>query len=165
MNRTQNTPIETYARHETDAKRRNRTASLQKERPHHGAPFRITNPGRNSVGITAKKRKPEVNPQSPITAPTLENAPLAIPTCGIETQDIASRPVWRSAANSRREPNAKHHNRNALAAQTGSHAPNSEFRIAPPFPPRALTPVPELKPAKRSLSPAHNSLSYNPRQR
>ena len=42
-------------------------------------------------------RKPEVNPQSPITARQPENALMAITTHGgIGTEHIASRPVWRS---------------------------------------------------------------------
>ena len=35
-----------------------------------------------------------------------------------------------------------------------------EFRITPAVSPRAQSPVPALKPARRSLSPAHNSLSH-----
>ena len=48
--------------------------------------------------------KPEVNPQSPITARQPENARMAITTHGgTGTQPPASRPVWRYAANSRRD--------------------------------------------------------------
>ncbi len=36
----------------------------------------------------------------------------------------------------------------------------SEFRISPAVPPRAQTPVPALKPARRSIAPAHNPLSH-----
>ena len=48
--------------------------------------------------------KPEVNQPSPITARRLENARPAITTHGgTGTQHSASRPVWRYAANSRRD--------------------------------------------------------------
>ena len=48
--------------------------------------------------------KPEVNRRSPITAQSHENALKAIPTHGgIGTERRASRPVWRYAANSRRD--------------------------------------------------------------
>ena len=55
---------------------------------------------------------PEVNLIKPDNRPTLRECTKAIPTHGgIETQPPASRPVWRSAANSRREPNIRHRNR------------------------------------------------------
>ena len=61
---------------------------------------------------------PEVNQPSPITARRLENALRAISTHGgLGTQHPASRPVWRYAANSRREPNARHSNRTARPAE------------------------------------------------
>ena len=50
------------------------------------------------------------------------------------------------------------------ARKRSTPRPNSEFRIPnspPPFPRAHNRPVPELKPAKRSLSPAHNSPSCN----
>ena len=74
---------------------------------------------------------PEVNQPSLITARRLENARMAISTHGgIGTQHPASRPVWRYAANSRRDraqntptgtyarrkPNARHSNRTARPA-------------------------------------------------
>ena len=102
---------------------------------------------------------------------------MAIPThAGTETQPPASRPVWRSASNSRRDPSAKHPNRNAWqarmkqsnAACDGVTPPSpvatpplsGEAERSAARPPRAQTPVPELQPAKRSPSPAHNSLSH-----
>ena len=42
--------------------------------------------------------------------------------------------------------------------------PHSEFRITP-VPPRAQTPVPELKPASTKAAPADNSLPYENRRR
>ena len=42
--------------------------------------------------------------------------------------------------------------------------PDSEFRITSAVPPRAHTPVPELKPAKRNASPANNSRAYENRR-
>ena len=63
---------------------------------------------------------PQINAQaqSELTRPdnrtSSENMLKAIPTHGgIEMQHTASRPVWRYAANSRRELNARHPNRNA----------------------------------------------------
>ena len=179
---------------------------------------------------------------------------MAISTRGTGTQPIASRPVWRLAANSRREPRAnrpartskpgvsrwqnapiEHQgqtrtdgkpprqnrkvrreptaNRPARTSKPGvsrwqnapieyqgqmrtdgktrqqnriagrepkqtvsperqarkrsTPRPNSEFRIPnfPRRPPRAQTPVPALKPAKRSLSPARNSRSCKAEKR
>ena len=82
---------------------------------------------------------------------------------GIGTEHIASRPVWRYAANSRRdrtqdiprEPCDRH-----------DRARNAHVRRAARRPlPRAPTPRPELKPAGTKAAPAHNSRSHESENR
>ena len=51
------------------------------------------------------------------------------------------------------------------SAQPRAPISNSAFRIPPAVPPRAQSPVPALKPAKRSLSPARNSRSRKAEKR
>ena len=111
---------------------------------------------------------------------------------GTGTQDTASRPVWRKAANSRRDrtqnaatgtqgramPNAKRRDRNARlddaegktlqekrkAGRCRARDAARETQGRAGQPPRAQTPVPELKPAKRNIAPAHYSRSYDAKQ-
>ena len=90
---------------------------------------RSRQPRRDRLQETAK---PEVNLQRPITTPMLRERTKAISTCGIETQDVASRPVCRNAANSRREP------RQSATAETRDCARN-EGNLSPEPQPRART--------------------------
>ncbi len=87
--------------------------------PNHGVPFRIADPAKTplvtpSRSPAQKTHKPQVNSQSPITPKRYENVQTGdLDPRGIETQHIASRPVWRYASNSRRDPTAKRRNRSA----------------------------------------------------
>ena len=88
-------------------------------------------------------------PTKPDNHATSENARMAIPTHGgIGTEHPASRPVWRYASNSRRDPTAERRNRNGTPRRPA---------------PARTTSQPELKPAKRNAAPAHNSLACNNR--
>ena len=103
-------------------------------------------------------------PTNPDNRMTSENALTAIPIHGgIGTEHIASCPVWRYAANSRRdrtqdiprEPCDRH-----------DRARNAHVRRAARRPlPRAPTPRPELKPAGTNAAPAHNSRSLESENR
>ena len=115
--------------------------------------------------------KSEVNPQSPITAQSHENALKAIPTPGgIETQDTASRPVWRSASNSRRdraqntatEPHGGRDRTQDIPREPHDRRRTNAVLMPEPHrraerPPRAQSPLPELQPAGRNIAPARNS--------
>ncbi len=79
-------------------------------------------------------------------------------TAGVNRDKHCDRPTRTGKPSVKRPPEPHRRTR-------ASPRPNSEFRIPNPTlaaqPPRAPTPVPALKPARRSLSPAHYSLSCN----
>ena len=69
-----------------------------------------------------------------------------------------------------RTPRGKHGKANALTQKrtTGTkrtQAPQQNYNRCAEQPPRAQTPGPELKPARRNISPARNSLTHDNRQR
>ena len=73
-----------------------------------------------------------------------------------------NRKDWRtSSATTPAEPQMRTRAKRRTSRQPESTCRGvSEFRISPAVPPRAQTPVPALKPAGRSVAPAHNPLSH-----
>ena len=96
---------------------------------------------------------PEVNRKSLITARGFENVLMAISTRAEQEREIPQAVLFvaRQTAGVNRGQDIP----------AGTQQPESvyccvsAFRISPAVPPRVQTPVPELKPAKRSIAPAH----------
>ena len=94
--------------------------TITKEAPTQcGASFRISGFRSNSVGIAIKNIQFQSEPaKQDNPMPPRERTNGAPAPRGTETEPPASRPVWRYAANSRRDPNAKRPNRTANACRS-----------------------------------------------